>query len=65
MSEWNVTHENLHTKYDVFTASNAHMHTSPSYTLWAYNQREREKRVGREMKDGKGKEKDREDREES
>ena len=65
MSEWNVIHENLHTKYGVFTAPDAHVHESLSYTLWAYNQRERKKRVGRETKDGKGKEKDREDREEA
>ena len=38
MSEWNVIHENFHTKHSVFTAPDAHTHTSFSYTLWAYNQ---------------------------
>ena len=38
MSEWNLIHENFHTKHSVFTSPDVHMHTSLSYTLWAYNQ---------------------------
>ncbi len=35
MCEWNLIHENFHTKHSVFTAPDVHMHTSLSYTLWA------------------------------
>ena len=37
MSEWNLIHENFYTKHSVFTAPDAYMHTSFSYTLWSYN----------------------------
>ena len=45
MSEWNVIHENVHTKHSVFTAPDAHMHTSLCYTLWAYNQQLRQSNI--------------------
>ena len=48
MRGWNVIHENIHTKYSVFTAPDAHMHTSLSYILWAYNQQIRQKHRERE-----------------
>ena len=33
MSEWNIIYEHFHTKHSVFTAPDAHMHTSFCYTL--------------------------------
>ena len=46
MSEWHFINENLFlkmlTKHGMFTAPDAHMPTSLSYTLWAYNQQIRQ-----------------------
>ena len=33
MTECNVIHENFHTKHSVFTAPDAHMHTSLLYVM--------------------------------
>ena len=37
MSEWNLIHENFHTKHSVFIAPDAHMHTSLRYEYTTIN----------------------------